>query len=306
MNHKYTRSGSVLMSFVPLIILGGLQTFISFAVSLLYVLARTSSLPMNDWVKMFDRNGMIYKLSKEIMNTDFIMIISCIYAVAGIAVFLTWYLRRIVPAESETIRGRTYPTVPKNGFSLKNGMHPLMIPGLFILALGLQYMANYIVMIITVINPDIIKSYQQIMEKSGLEKITLTLPLVLYVVILGPICEELAFRGVTFGYISRSLPFQAANIFQASLFGIMHMNITQGIYAFFLGLFLGEIYYHSGNILLNIFLHMGFNAISLFLSDYLTTGNGTPYVFCLILFAAMCATYLGRKLTLYVIDSGKK
>lgn len=185
-------------------------------------------------------------------------------------------------------------------------MHPLMIPGLFILALGLQYMANYIVMIITVINPDIIKSYQQIMEKSGLEKITLTLPLVLYVVILGPICEELAFRGVTFGYISRSLPFQAANIFQAALFGIMHMNITQGIYAFFLGLFLGEIYYHSGNILLNIFLHMGFNAISLFLSDYLTTGNGTPYVFCLILFAAMCATYLGRKLTLYVIDSGKK
>ena len=43
------------------------------------------------------------------------------------------------------------------------------------------------------------------------------------------------------------MPFMAANILQAVLFGIYHMNLIQGIYAFVLGFILGYTaeYFHS-------------------------------------------------------------
>jgi hypothetical protein len=43
------------------------------------------------------------------------------------------------------------------------------------------------------------------------------------------------------------MPFWVANILQAVLFGIYHMNPLQGIYAFFIGLFLGYVC-HKGEV----------------------------------------------------------
>ena len=43
------------------------------------------------------------------------------------------------------------------------------------------------------------------------------------------------------------MPFMAANVLQAVLFGIYHMNLIQGVYAFVLGMILGFTaeYFHS-------------------------------------------------------------
>ena len=81
----------------------------------------------------------------------------------------------------------------------------------------------------------------------------------IYAVILGPVCEELVFRGVTMRLVRRALPFWAANLMQAVLFGIFHMNWIQGIYAFVLGLVLGWICEKGGSIYFSMFFHILIN-----------------------------------------------
>lgn len=79
-------------------------------------------------------------------------------------------------------------------------------------------------------------------------------------VILAPISEELIFRGVILKKALRFAPFLAANIAQALLFGIFHLNFVQGVYAFGVGLVLGFVAYRYHSIVISILLHMFFNA----------------------------------------------
>ena len=110
------------------------------------------------------------------------------------------------------------------------------------------------------------------MESAGLdEKIGITM--FFYSVLLAPVSEELIFRGVTLRQAKKTLPFWAANIFQAVLFGAFHMNMIQGIYAFCLGLLLGYICEKSGSIYNSIFLHFLFNLFGTVLSGLLTIGT---------------------------------
>ena len=84
--------------------------------------------------------------------------------------------------------------------------------------------------------------------------------LALPVVILAPINEELIFRGVTLEFGRRSIKwFWIANILQSFLFALLHMNLVQGAYAFFLGLAMGWIVKETGTVLSSILLHFVVN-----------------------------------------------
>lgn len=82
------------------------------------------------------------------------------------------------------------------------------------------------------------------------------------VVILAPISEELIFRGVILKKASRFTSFTIANILQALCFGLFHMNIVQGLYAFAGGLAMGYVAYHYRTILASIVFHLFFNGLS--------------------------------------------
>lgn len=60
------------------------------------------------------------------------------------------------------------------------------------------------------------------------------------------------------------MPFIGANILQAILFGLAHMNIIQGFYAFGLGLLFGYVAYRYKTIVASIILHMLYNAFNFF------------------------------------------
>ena len=61
-------------------------------------------------------------------------------------------------------------------------------------------------------------------------------------------------------YAKRALPrFWMANVFQALMFGIMHMNLIQGIYAFAIGLFLGFLAERYQSILPCVLVHFVVN-----------------------------------------------
>ena len=81
----------------------------------------------------------------------------------------------------------------------------------------------------------------------------------IYVILLAPIAEELLFRGLTQKYAERAIGALPAIFFQAAIFGIYHMNLVQGIYAFIFGLLLGFIARKSKALFPCILLHMVIN-----------------------------------------------
>lgn len=79
-------------------------------------------------------------------------------------------------------------------------------------------------------------------------------------VIIAPVVEECLFRDVTYFYARKIFPSEwVAIIYQALLFGIMHMNAYQGVYTFFMGLLIGYCYKKTGNLKVCIAMHAANN-----------------------------------------------
>ncbi|MBQ7094092.1 MAG: CPBP family intramembrane metalloprotease [Clostridia bacterium] len=127
-------------------------------------------------------------------------------------------------------------------------------------AIGLQYGSSAALGIVDKISPALMESYNQLMESAGLSSMNvLTL---IASVCLAPIGEELLFRGVTLRYAKNAgLRFWVANIIQAVCFGIAHLNIVQGCYAFVLGIVLGYLYEKYNSLYVPILVHFVFNLL---------------------------------------------
>lgn len=91
---------------------------------------------------------------------------------------------------------------------------------------------------------------------------------VLYVCIMGPIMEEILTRGLIFNEMKSSTNFIVAIIIQAFLFGVIHLNMVQGIYAFILGLVYGLFREKFNSLIIVIVCHIVHNSYSIVL-DYL-------------------------------------
>ncbi len=83
-----------------------------------------------------------------------------------------------------------------------------------------------------------------------------------------PIFEELLFRGLIFGELSKAMPVFLANIIQALLFALMHANVIQGVYTFILAFMLGMVLYKTRCIYIPIIMHIVFNMLSSFAGVY--------------------------------------
>lgn len=113
-------------------------------------------------------------------------------------------------------------------------------------------------------------------ELQQMMKTVMASPLgVIDITLLAPLVEEIVFRGA----IERSLlswhPFDArpwaAILLSAAFFGIAHLDLSQGIHAFLIGILLGWIYWRTSSILPGLIVHIVNNtsayAISLFYPD---------------------------------------
>ena len=112
--------------------------------------------------------------------------------------------------------------------------------------------------------PDIIKQMFADMIKNNL-------PSFLLLVVMAPVCEEWLCRGIILkGLLARYSPLKAI-VWSAVMFGVVHMNPRQGVFAFFLGLALGWIYWRTRSLRYCIFMHAVNNAAAflsaLFFSD---------------------------------------
>lgn len=110
--------------------------------------------------------------------------------------------------------------------------------------------------------PKAMESYMELMELADIGNDLLT---TLAAVLLAPIGEEILCRGLTLYYAKKALPyFWMANILQALLFGAIHGNLIQGLYAFAIGLVLGWLTERYHSLLPAMLLHFTVNFSSCF------------------------------------------
>ena len=227
------RFATIMMSFIPLIAAEAIQFLMIIPVAGILLLTTFRNQTGATYEEL------VTTLTDALTSVDISSAVSLLYATATIAIFGFWFLKRF---RTDSL----YP--PKQAF------HPVLLVGLVFAALGWQVLANYIVELTATISPHSLEVYERIMESAGFDDMNFAL--ILYAVFLGPICEELLFRGVTMNLAKRAMPFWLANLFQALLFGIFHMNVIQGVYAFVLGIFMGYICEKGGNILISICFHI--------------------------------------------------
>jgi membrane protease YdiL (CAAX protease family) len=114
------------------------------------------------------------------------------------------------------------------------------------------------------------KSYQEVANTLYSGGIVLEL---LAVGILGPICEELVFRGLMFQRLCGYVKPMIAVVVSALMFGIYHGNIVQGVYAFFLGMIMALCCWRFGSIWAPIVIHVVANITSVCITEIPIIGN---------------------------------
>ncbi len=188
----------------------------------------------------------------EVQDPQFLMAISGVFGAIGIIVFGLW-MRHLKRGDNTHIKA--------NRFSVKQA-GIIIVLGIF-----LQIGLSIVLTVISNWQPGWFKEYGELMEKLDMGN---SLASFLYVGIIGPVAEELIFRGVTLGKARRLMPFFAANILQALLFGIYHMNLIQGTYAFAIGLCFGLVRFTFNTLAASVALHMSVNLSGFFLGYILS------------------------------------
>lgn len=84
--------------------------------------------------------------------------------------------------------------------------------------------------------------------------------------IIIPIQEELMYRGLIYKNIEQRYDHIKAAVISSTVFAVMHMNLSQGIYAFLMGFVLAFIYQKTKNIYACIIFHCSANMFAVFVS----------------------------------------
>lgn len=194
------------------------------------------------------------------MIYDFMMsnsnLFSCLtYLIPG-TVFLLWYYFAFVEK-----RG-----IKQTMVSHARGLSPAFFGWVILLAFAVQHVTSLIMLAINSMMPSAMNEYTEMIDSSGISEYSLLWAVA--TLILPPIVEEVIFRGLILQYLGKAgASFIAANLIQAVLFGIFHMNLVQGIYTALLGFLLGYLAYRYDSIFAPMILHAIYNLFGTVLVD---------------------------------------
>jgi hypothetical protein len=167
--------------------------------------------------------------------------------IIGLAVFAPMWLRA---------RRRLLPRRNGSPFALN-----LLVAGLF---------AGFnIVLVFIISTTDVLRFFP---SYDALAELITDGHIILQIVTIGlaaPIVEELVFRGILINRMNW-LPVWLAVVIQAALFGFVHMNMFQSLYAFVLGIMLGMAYVKFRSVIVVISGHIAFNLINVLLNEFIS------------------------------------
>lgn len=98
--------------------------------------------------------------------------------------------------------------------------------------------------------------------------------------ILGPIMEELMFRGIVYNNLKKIYNIRNSILILTLVFGLIHFNIIQIIYAIIIGFVLVYTYEKCNNIKAPIIIHMASNITS---TLFIYINSKILFIFCLVL-----------------------
>ncbi len=237
---KRIRVGFIFLAFVPMAVLMMIQTAAQLPFLIVAVVEATQKAAAT--VDPLD----MYSEMLNIFNEKYAFIAYLIYAVIGLAVFSIWLYKGFVKNGPKVKLGEI--------FGVKSVIASLCI------VIGLYFFINAFMTIADKIIPQAMAEYEELIEASGL--VSDTLITVIYGIFLGPVLEEICFRGVTYGLLEKAgVKPGVAIAISAVLFGAMHVILVQVLYAAFLGLFLGYLRYKYRSIKITILAHILFNCM---------------------------------------------
>lgn len=172
------------------------------------------------------------------------------------------------------------------------GPRPLFLPGagqlVFLLSLSLT--GNLVLMLLT---PWMEKLWRPFgltaLPAPGDERLTPLLAL--YICVVGPVLEELVFRGVLLRRLSPAGA-RVAVVLSALCFGLMHHDLYQSLSAFWCGLVFGYVYLQYG-LLFSVGVHMAGNSIAVLLQWLQDRGTAASLVILLLAAAPVLITLVG-------------
>ena len=112
--------------------------------------------------------------------------------------------------------------------------------------------------------------------------------------IIIPIQEELMYRGLIYKNIEQRYDHIKAAVISSTVFAVMHMNLSQGIYAFLMGFVLAFIYQKTKNIYACITFHCSANIFAVFVSTNTVKGflMENAYVIPAVLLCMLASSYV--------------
>ena len=255
---KKVRVGFIFLSLLPVYAIISIQTitqvpFLFFAMAELEKTSGTAA--ATDMNTVFD-----------FFNQKYAFWAYLLYSVVGIIAFGLWYYFGFVRRGTKV--------------RIKEIIGYKSILAVISMVIGLQFLITAGFVIATELFPNVIEDYMQLMTDSGL--VDNQLIMIVYAILIGPVLEELCMRGVTFGFLEKSniKPFFIILI-SGILFGVMHLNLVQGIYASVLGFFLGYMRYKYRSIKITIVMHILFNFMGTYgerLMEKLKLSNGANLI----------------------------
>ena len=221
----------------------------------------------------------------------------CIYGAASLLITGYWFKKFLKQKKIDFHEpGKPYEVMTEAGNTLKGYSLPRLIFGALIAGVSLQIVMNFLMAVIAIAFPDALTLYETVSKAAGISSNDLTVFTLIYL-FLGPIAEEITFRGLTFGYARRALPFIGANVVQAVFFGLIHVIPIQGVLAAVMGLVLGYLYGRTRNIWVTVLVHLVFN-FSSFVLELIPLGGVPATGFFIILLLSLFFAYVGVKLIL--------
>ena len=271
MNQKNVDRRYIPWIFLPTIFAIIIQTVASIMSLEFYIVAEMSTYTGSDYTSF------IIQVINNYSNGDGMAWTSVIYA--AVTAFIAFIVFK-----------RYYRDGKLSGLSGKSNNVPLTVAGILLFSLGMQYVTVYLMNSLASAFPSWLEEYEELMESAGIST-SMTPVMIVYAIILGPVCEELLFRGLTFFAAKKVMPVYYAILIQAIMFGAFHMNKLQGVYAFVLGLGLGYIMYLYDSLIITIIIHILFNFVGTICADILPVGGDGIVSFFFCTLGSLVAVY---------------
>lgn len=257
----------LLLAFLPVLASLGIQLAAAFLVSFWFSVVSIVRLILegiSDPELLAD--GMVTLLADPLFND----ILTIVTFAALAVIFLIWYRKQ---------KDKPAPVAFDEVFCIRNTVI-ILISGL-----AIQVALSMCLNLILPLFPQTFERYSALIESIVGGSVIIS---VISTAVLAPIAEELIFRELMTRQLRQMFPFWLANIIQALAFGVYHMNIVQGIYAFFLGLLFGYVAYRMRSVWASIMLHGIVNVSGLVL-DIILPDALFESTIGMIIFAVLCS-----------------